>query len=195
MTREFLVPAVLRQTEKLKPSVWGHGTRLYLYLKPTLSTLYIKADTHANFRSRWDGSGRALAYFIKLNTAFSLFYVFFFFFTLTPNCSHGRKHIQRGESPLRIAEVKELYGMCSLSPEILYQLKYVCVPYYILCTISELARNKTNNKTCATREDPGQTARSLIRVFADRKCLLQPQALQTVMNENSYLTGWMYRLI
>ena len=31
------------------------------------------------------------------------------------------------------------------------------------------------NKTCATSEDSNQTARSLIRFFADRICLLQPR--------------------
>ena len=38
------------------------------------------------------------------------------------------------------------------------------------------AHDKTYNKTCATSEDSDQPARprSLIRVFADRMCLLQP---------------------
>ena len=41
---------------------------------------------------------------------------------------------------------------------------------------TEPANAKTYNKTCATSEDSDQPAhpRSLIRVFADRKCLLQP---------------------
>ena len=40
----------------------------------------------------------------------------------------------------------------------------------------EPAHDKTYNKTCATSEDSDQPAhpRSLIRVFADRICLLQP---------------------
>ena len=42
--------------------------------------------------------------------------------------------------------------------------------------IYESAHNKTYNKTCATSKDSDQTAhpRSLIRVFADHMCLLQP---------------------
>ena len=42
--------------------------------------------------------------------------------------------------------------------------------------IIESAHEKTYNKTCATSEDSDQPAhpRSLIRVFADRKCILQP---------------------
>ena len=38
------------------------------------------------------------------------------------------------------------------------------------------ARDRTCNKTCATSEDSDQTARprSLIRVFTDHICLLQP---------------------
>ena len=40
----------------------------------------------------------------------------------------------------------------------------------------EPAHDKTYNKTCATSEDSDQPAhpRSLIRIFADRMCLLQP---------------------
>ena len=40
---------------------------------------------------------------------------------------------------------------------------------------NETSRDKTYNNTCATSEDSDQTAhpRSLIRVFADRMCLLQ----------------------
>ena len=40
----------------------------------------------------------------------------------------------------------------------------------------EPAHDKTYNKTSATSEDSDQPAhpRSLIRVFADRMCLLQP---------------------
>ena len=42
--------------------------------------------------------------------------------------------------------------------------------------IFEPAHDKTYNKTCATSEDSGQPAhpRRLIRVLADRMCLLQP---------------------
>ena len=42
--------------------------------------------------------------------------------------------------------------------------------------IFEPADDITYNKTCATNEDSDQIAhpRSLIRVFADRMCLLQP---------------------
>ena len=41
---------------------------------------------------------------------------------------------------------------------------------------NEPEHNKTYNKTCATSEDSDQPAHlpSLIRVFADRMCLLQP---------------------
>ena len=41
---------------------------------------------------------------------------------------------------------------------------------------NEPGHDKTYNKTCATSEDSDQPAhlRSLIRVFADRMCLLQP---------------------
>ena len=40
----------------------------------------------------------------------------------------------------------------------------------------ETAHDKNYNKTCASSEDSDQPAhpRSLIRVFADRMCLLQP---------------------
>ena len=40
----------------------------------------------------------------------------------------------------------------------------------------EPTHDKTYNKTCATSEDSDQPAhlRSLIRVFADRTCLVQP---------------------
>ena len=49
----------------------------------------------------------------------------------------------------------------------------LCIRYPL---IYEPAHNKTYNKTCATSEDLDQTAhpRSLIRVFADRMCRLQP---------------------
>ena len=42
--------------------------------------------------------------------------------------------------------------------------------------IYEPAHDKTYNKTCVTREDSDQPAhpRSLIRVYADRMCLLRP---------------------
>ena len=42
--------------------------------------------------------------------------------------------------------------------------------------ITEPAHGKSYNKACATSEHSGQPAhlRSLIRVFADRICLLQP---------------------
>ena len=41
---------------------------------------------------------------------------------------------------------------------------------------NEPAHDKTYNKSCATSDDSDQPAhtRSLIRVFADRMCLLQP---------------------
>ena len=57
----------------------------------------------------------------------------------------------------------------------------------------ESAHDKTYNKTCATIGDSDKIAhlRSLIRVFADRMCLLQ----QSGINENPWRTGWMYRLI
>ena len=50
-------------------------------------------------------------------------------------------------------------------------------PSYVLHYNIEPAHNKTYNKTCATSEDSDQPAhlRSLIEVFAERMCLLQPQ--------------------
>ena len=63
--------------------------------------------------------------------------------------------------------------------------------------IFEPAHGKIYNKTCATSEDSDQTARmrSLISVFADRMCLLQPVCIQRGINENRCRTGWMDRLI
>ena len=62
---------------------------------------------------------------------------------------------------------------------------------------NEPAYHKTYDKTCATSEDSDQTAhlRSLIWVFADRICLLQPPAVQRGINENSCHAGRMYWLI
>ena len=57
------------------------------------------------------------------------------------------------------------------------------------------------NKTSATSKDSDQTAhsRSLIRVFADRMCFLQPPGYskrgKRGINENACHTGWMYMLI
>ena len=46
----------------------------------------------------------------------------------------------------------------------------------LFCNVIESLHDKTYNKACATREDSDQPAhaRSLIRVFADRMCILQP---------------------
>ena len=46
----------------------------------------------------------------------------------------------------------------------------------------EPAHDKTYNKTFATREDSNQPAhsRSLIRIFADHMCLLQPPGYKNV---------------
>ena len=62
----------------------------------------------------------------------------------------------------------------------------------------ELELNKTNNKTSATSEDSGQPVhpRSLIRVFADRMCILRPSGYpKRDKREPSCHTGLMYRLI
>ena len=60
--------------------------------------------------------------------------------------------------------------MCTKTLSVHYNaLVYVVLSF-------EPAHDKTYNKTCATSEDSDQPAhsRSLIRVFADDKCLLQP---------------------
>ena len=60
--------------------------------------------------------------------------------------------------------------------------------------INKPAHDKTYNKTCATSEDSDQPAhpRSLIRVFAERMCLLQPLDYKIEINENPCHIGWMY---
>ena len=67
----------------------------------------------------------------------------------------------------------------------------------LVCFKNEPAHDKTYNKTCETSEDSDQTAHpcSLISVFADCMCLLQPLAIQRGINENPCHTEWMYRLI
>ena len=61
----------------------------------------------------------------------------------------------------------------------------------------ELSHDKTFNKTRSTSEDSDQHAhpRRLIRVFADRMCLLQLPYYQKRDTWTSCHTGWMYRLI
>ena len=56
---------------------------------------------------------------------------------------------------------------------------------------------KTHNKNCVTCDDSDQPAHScsLIRVFADRMCLLQLQAIQRGINEKPWHTRLLYRLI
>ena len=58
--------------------------------------------------------------------------------------------------------------------------------------IYEPAHDKSYNKTCATRQDSDQPAhpRSLIRVFADRICLLQPPDYSN-RNKREHLLFWM----
>ena len=58
-------------------------------------------------------------------------------------------------------------------------------------TQTEPAHDKTYNKTCTTSEDLDQPVhpRSLIRIFANRMCLLQPPGKREPCH-----TGWMYRL-
>ena len=53
------------------------------------------------------------------------------------------------------------------------------------------AHDKTYNKTCVTSEDSNQTAhpRSLIRVFADRMCFLQPLGYPW-RNKREHLPYW-----
>ena len=52
--------------------------------------------------------------------------------------------------------------------------------------INEPAHDKTYNKSCETSKDSDQPAypRSLIRIFADRMCRLQPPAIQREINKN-----------
>ena len=54
--------------------------------------------------------------------------------------------------------------------------------------IFEPAPNKTYNKTCATSKDSDQPVHpcSLIRVFTDCMCLLQPPGYQRGINESPY---------
>ena len=61
----------------------------------------------------------------------------------------------------------------------------------------ELSHDKTFNKTWSTSEDSDQPAhpRRLIRVFADRRCLLQLPYYQKRDTWTPCHTGWMYRLI
>ena len=60
--------------------------------------------------------------------------------------------------------------------------------------IFESVHDKTYNKTCATSKVSDQSAqtRSLIRVFADRLCLLQPPGDP---RRDKREREWMYRLI
>ena len=57
---------------------------------------------------------------------------------------------------------------------------------------NEPAHDKTYNRTCATSEDSDQPAhpRSLIRVFADRMCLLQPPGYPK-RDKRKPLSHWM----
>ena len=68
-------------------------------------------------------------------------------------------------------------------------------------TVKQINQRMTKNfnKTCATSEDADQTAhpRSLIRVFADHKCLLQPPCcpkrdkMRTFAITGGGYTGWL----
>ena len=62
---------------------------------------------------------------------------------------------------------------------------------YLFSEVNYPAHNKTYNVACAISEDTDQPAhpRSLIIVFADRMCLLQPRAIQRGMYENPGGTG------
>ena len=68
-------------------------------------------------------------------------------------------------------------GIILLSMQNYFQCSHSYFRFYS-GILYEPTHDKTNNKTCATSEDSDQTAhpRSLIRVFADRMCLLQPQS-------------------
>ena len=53
---------------------------------------------------------------------------------------------------------------------------------------SEPAHDKTYNKTCATSEDSDRLyPHNLIRVFADRMCLLQPPGYQKTYKREPFL--------
>ena len=62
---------------------------------------------------------------------------------------------------------------------------------------NDTAYDKTYNKTCATSENSDRPVhpRNLIRVFADRMCLLQLPGHPKLMSENPSHTGCMNRLI
>ena len=57
---------------------------------------------------------------------------------------------------------------------------YRCSSHSTACSITQPVHDKTYNNACATSEDSDQPAhpRSLIRVFADRMCLLKPPGYQ-----------------
>ena len=61
----------------------------------------------------------------------------------------------------------------------------------IQCLCCRQMSQQNHKKTCATSEDSDQTARprSLIRVFADRMCLLQPSGYQK-WDEQEPLPYW-----
>ena len=74
-----------------------------------------------------------------------------------------------------ISNIFEEYQNCSFSP---YLRCFLLLSFFSLkksVLFYEPTHNKIYNKTCATSEDLDQLAnlRSLIRVFADRMCLLQ----------------------
>ena len=69
--------------------------------------------------------------------------------------------------------------------------------YQVCGKLFEPAHNKTYNKTCVTSKDPDQTAQlcSLIRVFTDHVCLLQPPGYPK-RDQIEPLTYWVdYKLI
>ena len=81
-------------------------------------------------------------------------------------------------------KTKKQYFKCCL-------LKILPSMLSIKCIIYDSAHDKTYNKTCAISEDSDQTAhpRSLIRVFADHMCILEPTGYLK-RNVRDYLPYW-----
>ena len=92
--------------------------------------------------------------------------------TYNKTCATSKEEEEEEEEKKKKKKKKNVGGFNKLysnepTPLILMQL--------LITNIHEPARDKTYNKTCATSEDSDQPAhpRRLIRVFADRMCLLQ----------------------
>ena len=74
-------------------------------------------------------------------------------------------------------------------------IRFIFIGQYFWCAFpisraileNEPAHDKTYDVTCATSEDSDKSdhPRSLIRVFANRMCLLQPPGCPNKINENS----------